>query len=133
MGTTDTTADSDEPIHETTPSTKLVKLWLGITLLVGLPVTGYLLAVPDAFGTEGFGGVAGVFIALLTVVGAGRYAVRWLILRRTTYTVTGEFESIERKEGGSGVFDVLTMKYEATDDGDPVFVTRSSMILMREA
>lgn len=90
MPASDTTDDSDEPIHETTPSTKLVKLWLGLTLLVGLPVTGYLLAVPDAFGTEGFGGVAGIFVALLTVVGVGRYAVRWLVLRRTTYTVTAD-------------------------------------------
>lgn len=88
MGATDTTDDAEEPIRETTPSTKLVKLWLGFTLLVGLPVTGYLLAVPDAFGTEGFGGVAGIFAALLTTVGVGRYAVRWLVLRRTTYTVT---------------------------------------------
>lgn len=90
MGATDTTDDSDEPIHETTPSTKLVKLWLGLTLAIGLPVTGYLLAVPDAFGTEGFGGVAGIFAALLTIIGIGRYAIRWLVLRRTTYTVTDD-------------------------------------------
>lgn len=88
MGSNDTDDGSDEPVHETTPSTKLVRLWLVATLLVGLPATGYLLTVRDAFGTEGFGGVAGLFVGLLTVVGVGRYVVRWLVLRRTTYLVT---------------------------------------------
>jgi len=80
--------DTTEPIHQATPSTKLVRLWLAATLVVGLPLTAYFLAVPDAFGTEGFGGVAGLFVGLLTLVGAGRYGIRWLVLRRTTYTVT---------------------------------------------
>ncbi len=88
MGTNGTDDDADEPVHETTPSTKLVKLWLLATLLVGGPATGYFLTVRDAFGTEGFGGVAGLFVGLLTVVGVGRYTVRWLVLRRTSYVVT---------------------------------------------
>lgn len=79
---------ADEPVHETTPSTKLVKLWLVVTILVGLPVAAYFLTVRDAFGTEGFGGVAGIFVGLLTIIGVGRYVVRWLVLRRTTYVVT---------------------------------------------
>jgi hypothetical protein len=85
-----TTDESTTKHLDTVPSTMLAKLWLLFTLLVGLPLTGYLLTVEDAFGTEGFGGVAGVFVGILTLIGVVRYVVKWLVLRRTSYVVTDD-------------------------------------------
>jgi acyl-CoA thioesterase FadM len=49
-----------------------------------------------------------------------------------TYTVSGRIEDIERKEGSSGEFDLITVSYEATDsDGEPAFDSTSQAIFMR--
>lgn len=49
-----------------------------------------------------------------------------------TYTVSGTLSSVDRKEGGSGTFDLVTQTFEITDeDGEPVMETETSAILMR--
>ncbi len=49
-----------------------------------------------------------------------------------TYTVSGELTDVERKEGSSGEFDLVTQAFEVTDEGDdPIFDTISRVILMR--
>jgi hypothetical protein len=49
-----------------------------------------------------------------------------------TYNVSGTLTSVERKEGSSGTFDLVTQTFQVTDkSGEPILETVSQAILMR--
>lgn len=97
MSTTQTTSKGesaakqtrqDETLIETTPSTKPVLAWLGLTLAVGLMLVGIIISNPGIFGDVKIAEVAGNIVILLTGIGVLRLLIKLYILTRTRYVVT---------------------------------------------
>ncbi|WP_435360808.1 PH domain-containing protein [Haloarchaeobius sp. DFWS5] len=77
-----------EILRTTTPSTKLVTIYMGVLAVVGLGLGVYFLTNPGALGEQGYGEIAGWVVLLLTVAGLVRLTVAYLVLQRTEYHVT---------------------------------------------
>lgn len=97
---TDTAAASseqpnDDVLVETTPTLRPTAIRLALVVVVGLGVVVSLRLNPELLGTRAITGTAALVVGLLTVLLMLRYALRALVLFRTTYTVTPE--RIERR------------------------------------
>jgi hypothetical protein len=97
---TDTAAASseqpaDDVLVETTPTLRPTAIRLALVVVVGLGIVVGLRLNPELLGTRAITGTAALVVGLLTVLLMLRYALRALVLLRTTYTVTPE--RIERR------------------------------------
>ena len=92
-------ASSDEPtgdvLVETSPTLRPTLIQLGLVVLVGAAVIGYLRLNPEALGDPAITGTAALVATLLVVVLTLRFLLQTLVLVRTTYTVTDD--RIERR------------------------------------
>lgn len=91
-GTTDDVADGapGDPVYETTPTIKPTLVAMGLTLLAGVAVEGYLMSNPEVVGGRETMEILLYVVAFLLVVALIRSLVRMLILERTTYVVTDQ-------------------------------------------
>lgn len=72
------------------PATKIVVVYLGVTLVVGGILGTFLYSNPELFGKEGYARLAGLVVLGLTAIGLVRFAVKYVILLRTKYIVTDD-------------------------------------------
>ncbi|WP_267642699.1 PH domain-containing protein [Haloarchaeobius amylolyticus] len=82
-------------VMRVTPTTKLVLIYIGVLAVVGTALGLYFLTNKQALGEQGYGGIAGWVIILLTVIGLVRLTIQFLVLRRTEYVLTED--SIRRE------------------------------------
>ncbi|WP_435317692.1 PH domain-containing protein [Haloarchaeobius sp. TZWSO28] len=82
-------------VMRVTPTTKLVLIYIGVLAVVGTGLGLYFLTNKQALGEQGYGGIAGWVIILLTVIGLIRLTIQFLVLRRTEYVLTRD--SIRRE------------------------------------
>ncbi|WP_439025733.1 PH domain-containing protein [Haloarchaeobius sp. DT45] len=75
-------------VMRATPTTKLVLVYIGVLAVVGTGLGLYFLTNKQALGEQGYGGIAGWVIVLLTVIGLVRLTIQFLVLRRTEYVIT---------------------------------------------
>lgn len=73
---------------ETRPTIKPTLVWLGITVVVGALLTGFVVTNPGVFGGAATADLVANALILLTVIGVIRFAVRAFVLTRTQYSVT---------------------------------------------
>jgi hypothetical protein len=98
------------------------------------PVYGYIATrVGCGYGVEDILAVAGATADDGPMLASLRLDVRQPLLVDTTYAVSGEFTSIERKHGRrAGTFDLLAFDLRLTDpSGDVVLVATQSWVLPR--
>ncbi|MCT9096010.1 PH domain-containing protein [Haloarchaeobius sp. HME9146] len=84
-----------DAVMRVTPTTKLVLIYIGVLAVVGTGLGLYFLTNKEALGEQGYGGIAGWVIILLTVIGLIRLTIQFLVLRRTEYVLTRD--SIRRE------------------------------------
>jgi len=97
MSETDTdsfVADRDEDtfggeiVATASPATQIVLMYLVLTIVVGGALGVFLYQNPDFFGEDGNARIAGLVVLGLTVIGAIRLAIKYIVLYRTRYVVT---------------------------------------------
>jgi len=87
-------ADRDEDtfggeiVATASPATQIVLMYLVLTILVGGFVGAFLYQNPELFGEDGNARIAGLVVLGLTVIGATRLAIKYIVLYRTRYVVT---------------------------------------------
>lgn len=77
-------------LYETQPTPRVVVIQLGLTLLVGLGITGYLLNNPAALGGADLTEIAMWVVAGVTAIASLRLLYRVFLLSRTTYRVRAD-------------------------------------------
>ena len=85
----------DEVLVETNPTLTPTAIRLALVVVVGLGSVVGLRLNPELLGTRAITGTTALVVGLKTVMLMLRYALRALVLLRTTYTVTPE--RIERR------------------------------------
>lgn len=80
---------------ESRPSIRPTAVWLVAVLVAGVAVMGYTVLNPELFGGPAAGTLVLRAVALVTVIGVVRFAVRILLLKRTTYVI--DEQSISRQ------------------------------------
>jgi hypothetical protein len=84
------TATGRRTLLTTTPTIQPTLFKLVVLLLVGMAVIGVLTVAPSLVAGAELASVARVGVGILLALGVIRYAVRVVILRRTTYTVLSD-------------------------------------------
>jgi uncharacterized membrane protein YdbT with pleckstrin-like domain len=77
-------------LYETGPSLRPAVVKLGIALVVGAVVVGYVLTNPGLFGSRQNAEIGAYVVALVALVVLVRYAIRVYLLKRYRYTVTDD-------------------------------------------
>jgi uncharacterized membrane protein YgcG len=89
-------ADRDEDtfggeiVATASPATQIVLIYLVLTVVVGGALGAYLYQNPMLFGENGNARIAGLVVLGLTVIGAIRLAIKYIVLYRTRYIVTAD-------------------------------------------
>jgi hypothetical protein len=79
-----------EVVATASPATKIVLMYLVLTILVGGLVGVFLYQNPDLLGDNGNARLAGLVAIALTVIGTIRLAIKYIVLYRTRYIVTAD-------------------------------------------
>lgn len=83
--------ETDESeLLRTGPTIKPTLVQLGVVLVVGVALFGYLRARPELLGSPSITNTASLVVALVTLVAVIRFVIRVIILKRTTYVVTAD-------------------------------------------
>jgi len=83
--------ETDESeLLRTQPTIRPTLVRLGVVFVVGLALFGVLRTRPTLLGSASIGNTAALVVALVTLVSVVRFVVRIIILKRTTYVVTGD-------------------------------------------
>jgi uncharacterized membrane protein YdbT with pleckstrin-like domain len=77
-------------LYETGPSLRPAVVKLGIALVVGVVVVGYVLTNPGLFGSQQNAEIGAYVVTLIALLVLVRYAIRAYLLKRYRYTVTDD-------------------------------------------
>ena len=84
----DTDGTPTPSVVETHPTLKPTLISLGGVVVAGLAVLGYLLVNPTLLGAVERTEIVANLVVILTVVGAGRLALKLYVLTKTRYVIT---------------------------------------------
>ena len=84
----DTDGTPPSSVVETHPTLKPTLISLGGVVVAGLAVLGYLLVNPTLLGAVERTEIVANLVVILTVVGAGRLALKLYVLTKTRYVIT---------------------------------------------